>query len=255
MMTKTSKAPDAAGAASSVAGDVLELDKVTCRFTDGGTTVTALDDVTLAVGAGELVAVMGPSGSGKSTLVHVGCGLVVPTSGVVQVCGRVSPDQRSWWTAARRQVIGVVHQRLNLLPTLSALDNVALPLRLDGMRQDRARSEAVQRLTQVGLDGLAHQRADRLSMGQQQLVAIARAIAGDRRLLLADEPTAALDTVAAEHVVELLAALSSQLGLGVLLVTHDSRLASWADRVLVFRDGRILDEVAASATPPEAVVR
>jgi putative ABC transport system ATP-binding protein len=229
--------------------DVLELDKVTCRFGDGGTTVTALDDVTLAVAPGELVAVMGPSGSGKSTLVHVGCGLVVPTSGVVQVAGEVSTKARSWWTAARRQVIGVVHQRLNLLPTLSALDNVALPLRLDGVGQGRARAEAVQRLAQVGVDALAGLRADRLSMGQQQLVAIARAIAGDRQLLLADEPTAALDTVMAEQVVELLAGLASQHGLGVLMVTHDSRLASWADRVLVLRDGRIVDEVASSLPP------
>lgn len=252
MTTKTSGTPGAAEAAGAA---LLELDRVTCRFTDGGTTVTALDDLTLAVRAGELVAVMGPSGSGKSTLVHVGCGLVAPTSGVVQVCGEVSPEQRSWWTAARRQVIGVVHQRLNLLPTLSALDNVALPLRLDGVRQDRARAEAVQRLAQVGIDGLTHQRADRLSMGQQQLVAIARAIAGDRRLLLADEPTAALDTVAAEQVVELLGVLSSQLGLGVLLVTHDSRLASWADRVLVLRDGRVLDEIPSDEATPGAVVR
>ena len=257
MTTSTSKTPAAPSAASTPTtsagpADVLELDRVTCHFTDGTTTVTALDDVTLAVGAGELLAVMGPSGSGKSTLLHVACGLVTPVSGVVQVCGEASPERRNWWTAARRQVIGVVHQRLNLLPTLTALDNVALPLRLDGVRQDRARAEALQRLAQVGVDALANQRADRPSMGQQQLVAIARAIAGDRRVLLADEPTAALDTVMAEQVVELLAALSSQLGLGVLLVTHDSRLASWADRVLVLRDGRILDEVA-PATPGEAV--
>jgi putative ABC transport system ATP-binding protein len=178
---------------------------------------------------------------------------------VVQVAGEVSTGTRAWWTAARRQVIGVVHQRLNLLPTLSALDNVALPLRLDGVRQARARAEAVQRLAQVGVEALAYQRADRLSMGQQQLVAIARAIAGGRRLLLADEPTAALDTVTAEQVVELLAALAAQHGLGVLMVTHDSRLASWADRVLVLRDGRIVDEVTSPVSPPppapEAAVR
>jgi putative ABC transport system ATP-binding protein len=239
---------------ATTARDVLELDRVTCRFSDGGSTVTALDDVTMAVGSGELVAVMGPSGSGKSTLVHVACGLVAPSSGVVQVAGEVSTGARAWWTAARRQVIGVVHQRLNLLPTLSALDNVALPLRLDGVGQGRARAEAVQRLAQVGVDTLAHQRADRLSMGQQQLVAIARAIAGSRRLLLADEPTAALDTVTAEQVVELLAALAAEHGLGVLMVTHDSRLASWADRVLVLRDGHVVDEVTSpsSPTPPPA---
>jgi putative ABC transport system ATP-binding protein len=159
----------------------------------------------------------------------------------------------------------VVHQRLNLLPTLSALDNVALPLRLDGVTRERARVEALQRLAQVGVDALAYQRADRLSTGQQQLVAIARAIAGDRRLLLADEPTAALDTVMAEQVVELLAALATQHGLGVLMVTHDSRLASWADRVMILRDGRIVDEVGsapsvspappASTSQPEAAAR
>jgi putative ABC transport system ATP-binding protein len=250
-MTARTAGPTAAGATAATGtnatADVLELDRVTCRFTDGGTTVTALDDVTLAVGAGELVAVMGPSGSGKSTLVHVACGLVVPTTGVVQVCGLVSTERHNWWTAARRQVVGVVHQRFNLLPTLSALDNVALPLRLDGQRPDRARADALRRLAQVGVDALAHQRADRLSTGQQQLVAIARAMVGERRLVLADEPTAALDTVLAEQVVELLAALAAQHGVAVLMVTHDSRLASWADRVLVLRDGRLVDEVSSPA--------
>jgi putative ABC transport system ATP-binding protein len=150
-------------------------------------------------------------------------------------------------------VIGVVHQRLNLLPTLSALEDVALPLRLAGMAPASARAQAAAALTEVGAADLGDQRADRLSIGQQQLVAIARAATGERKLVLADEPTAALDTVSAERVVELLASLAGR-GVGVLMVTHDSRLASWADRVLVLRDGRVVDEVSAEAEP-EAVVR
>jgi putative ABC transport system ATP-binding protein len=228
---------------------VLELDRVICRYDDGGTPLTALDQVTLAVGAGELVAVMGPSGSGKSTLLNVACGLVRPTYGVVGLVGVVCDKSPAWWTAARRQVIGVVHQRLNLVPTLTALDNVALPLRLDGRGRAQARSEAAERLAEVGAADLAGTRADRLSIGQQQLVAIARALVGDRRLLLADEPTAALDTVTAERIVELLSRLAGQ-GLAVLMATHDSRLASWADRVVVLRDGRIVDEVTASPPSP-----
>jgi putative ABC transport system ATP-binding protein len=149
-------------------------------------------------------------------------------------------------------VIGFVHQRLNLVPTLTALDNVALPLRLDGVGRARARAEAAERLAEVGAGDLAGKRADRLSIGQQQLVAIARALVGERRLLLADEPTAALDTVMAERVVELLARLAGQGGLGVLMATHDSRLASWADRVVVLRDGRIVDEVAPTPGAPPA---
>ena len=210
----------------------------------------ALRGADLALEPGSWTSVMGPSGSGKSTLLHVMAGLLEPSGGAVMIGAdditRLPAPERA---QRRRRLIGVVLQRDNLHPLLDVAGNVALPLRLDGVRPDRARAEAVQRLAQVGVDGLAHQRADRLSMGQQQLVAIARAIAGDRRLLLADEPTAALDTVTAEQVVELLAALASQLGIGVLMVTHDSRLASWADRVLVLRDGRVLDEVASSSRP------
>jgi putative ABC transport system ATP-binding protein len=196
------------------------------------------------------VAVVGPSGSGKSTLVHVACGLRPASPGVVVVDGKPAPpwsEAREWWNVARRDVIGVVHQRLNLMPGLTALDNVALPLRLAGTGATRARAQAGERLEEVGAGDLATVRADRLSIGQQQLVATARAVAGDRKVVLADEPTAALDTVRAEQVVELLGDQARQRGVGVLMVTHDSRLASWADRVLVLRDGHIVDEVA----PPD----
>ncbi|HEX8805111.1 MAG TPA: ATP-binding cassette domain-containing protein, partial [Acidimicrobiales bacterium] len=135
---------------------VLELDGVTCRFGDGRATATALDGVSLAVRPGELVAVMGPSGSGKSTLVHVACGLVAPTAGTVRIGGEAPGRRpRRWWTAVRRTTVGVVHQRLNLLPGLTALDNVALPLRLDGRRVSASRREAAERLTQVGAAALA----------------------------------------------------------------------------------------------------
>jgi putative ABC transport system ATP-binding protein len=175
----------------------------------------------------------------------------------VRVGGDAPPARgaRRWWVDARRTSVAVVHQRLNLLPTLTARDNVALPLRLDGWSRAAARAEADGRLAAVGAADLADLRADVLSSGQQQLVAVARGVAGGRRLLLADEPTAALDTVAAERVVELLAGLAAG-GLGVLLVTHDSRLAAWADRVVVLRDGRAVDTVTAEpgpTAPPAAV--
>jgi putative ABC transport system ATP-binding protein len=230
---------------------VLELMGATCRLVDGERTVAALDEVSLTVDAGEVVAVVGPSGSGKSTLVHVACGLRPASPGVVVVDGEPAPpwaEAREWWNVARRDLIGVVHQRLNLVPGLSALDNVALPLRLAGSGAAAARRQAGERLGDVGAGDLATVRADRLSIGQQQLVAMARAVAGDRKVVLADEPTAALDTVRAEQVVELLGDQAQRRGVGVLMVTHDSRLASWADRVLVLRDGHVVDEVAPEAS-------
>lgn len=223
---------------------LLELTEVTCRFTDGGRAVTALDGVSLAVGGGEMVAVMGPSGSGKSTLVHVACGLVAPTEGTVAVLGqRAEPRHaRRWWADMRCRHIGVVHQRLNLVPGMDALANVALPLRLAGAGERRARATARAALAEAGVAEVAPVRSERLSVGEQQRVALARAIVGDRRVVLADEPTAALDTVAAEGIAELLADLA-RAGRAVLMVTHDSRLASWADRAVILRDGAVVDRV------------
>lgn len=223
----------------------LELEAVTCRYERGPRAVTALDDLSLAVTVGELVAVMGPSGSGKSTLVHVSCGLVRPSLGAVRVGGQSAPyPGRRWWAQRRRREVGVVHQRLNLVPGLSALENVALPLELDGWRQTDAGAAASRALEEAGAADLAGLQPPDLSMGEQQRVAVARAIVGDRPLVLADEPTAALDSAGAETVVQLLADLA-HVGRAVLLVTHDSRLASWADRVVVLRDGRVVDAVGA----------
>jgi putative ABC transport system ATP-binding protein len=237
---------------------MLDLSGITCCFADsGGHVVTALDDVSLGVDRGRMVAVMGPSGSGKSTLLHVACGLVLASRGTVRIAGEAPPrwsarrrlavrpgghDLQRWWARQRREAIGVVHQRLNLVPALRAVDNVALPLRLDGADRPAARKVALAALAEVGAAELADSDVDRLSTGQQQRVALARAIVGDRSLVLADEPTASLDTVGAEQIAELLARLAAG-GRAVLMVTHDSRLATWADEVLVLRDGRIVDRV------------
>jgi putative ABC transport system ATP-binding protein len=224
---------------------VLELEQIICRHADGRREVAALDDVSLTVHAGELVAVMGPSGSGKSTLVHVSCGLVAPTSGTIRIAGESVPYiSRPWWAKRRRRDVGVVHQRLNLVPGLTALDNVALPLELDGWSVAIARAAAHRALDEAGADDLAGLPSRDLSLGEQQRVAIARAIVGERTLVLADEPTAALDSAGAEAVVRLLADLA-HAGRAVLLVTHDSRLAAWADRLVVLRDGRIVDSIGA----------
>ena len=236
---------------------MLELAAVTCRHADGRREVTALDDVSLSVAAGELVAVMGPSGSGKSTLVHASCGLVTPSSGAIRIAGEPVPFvARPWWAKRRRRDVGVVHQRLNLVPGLTALENVALPIELDGWPVAVARDAARRALAEVGADGWAGLRSRELSLGEQQRVAVARAAVGDRRLVLADEPTAALDSAGAESIVRLLADLA-HAGRAVLFVTHDSRLAAWADRVVVLRDGRIVDSVGpqrAGAGPATAPV-
>jgi putative ABC transport system ATP-binding protein len=245
------------------ADPVLELSGITCTFDDGGSVVTALDDVFLTLRRGHMLAVMGPSGSGKSTLLHVACGLVVPTSGRLSVLGEQPPrswsrrklqigaggrELRLWWAHLRRQSIGVVHQRLNLMPALSALDNVALPLRLAGTSRAAADAAARRALDEVDAGDLARVHIDRLSTGQQQRIALARAIVGDRTLILADEPTAALDTVGAEQITDLLAHLASH-GRAVLMVTHDGRLASWADDVVVLRDGQVVDRVQPEPAP------
>lgn len=232
---------------------ILQLDAVSCAFPDGGTTRTVLDQIDLRVDAGEMVAVMGPSGSGKSTLVNLACGLVAPSSGTVSISGAQPPLwSQAWWAGQRRRHIGVVHQRHSLIDGFTASENVALPLELDGTPSGLARELAAAALHAVGVADLADRDVESLSVGQQQLITVARGIVGDRPLLLTDEPTAALDSNTAEHVVRLLATLAHQ-GRAVLLVTHDSRLASWADRIVTLRDGHIVDRVHASSPVTPAV--
>ena len=220
---------------------VLELTGVCRTHGSGNATVHALRGLTIAVRAGELVAVMGPSGSGKSTLLHLAGGLDSPTEGEVVVEGqRLGSLNRRQLSQVRRQSIGYVFQELNLLASLTAAENVALPLELDGTGVRQARRLALAALAEVGLDGVGPRFPDEMSGGQQQRVAIARALVGDRRLVLADEPTGALDSQTGESVLRLLRARVDAGAAGVL-VTHEARHAAWADRVIFLRDGVMVD--------------
>jgi putative ABC transport system ATP-binding protein len=224
----------------------LELQNVSKVYGEGPSEVAALRDVCLAVGAGELVAVMGPSGSGKSTLLTIAGSLEQPTSGEVFVAGdAVSAMSRNDRARLRRRSIGYVFQDFNLLAGLTAAENVSLPLELDGMPARLARVEGMRALEDLGLGERAARYPDELSGGERQRVAIARAAVGDRRLLLADEPSGALDSANGEAVMRLIRA-ACQRGVAGVVVTHDAQLASWADRVVFLRDGRVVDQT----TPP-----
>lgn len=222
-------------------GLVLSLQDVVRVHGSGDAAVTALDGLTATVSAGEFVAVMGPSGSGKSTLLHLAGGLDTPTSGTVRVEGTdVGALSVSGRAALRRRHIGYVFQDFNLIPTLTAAENVALPRELDGVGRKAARQEAMAALAELEVADLADRFPDEMSGGQQQRTAIARAIIGKRRLLLADEPTGALDSHTGEAVLEVLRG-RADAGSAVVLVTHDARFAAWADRVIFLRDGRVVD--------------
>ena len=220
---------------------VLQVRRAARVHGSGPTEVLALSAVDLDVGAGELVAVMGASGSGKSTLLGLAGGLDRPTSGSVVVEGTDLATLTSAQLAAlRRRSVGYVFQSFNLLPALTAAENVALPLELDGRRTRAARAAALAALEAAGVMDLADRFPDELSGGQQQRVAIARALVGDRRLLLADEPTGALDSVTGDAVLRLLRARCDD-GAAALLVTHEPRYAAWADRIVHLRDGRVVE--------------
>ena len=226
---------------------VLQLDTVTRIHGEGATAVTALRAVSFAARAGELVAVMGPSGSGKSTLLTLAGGLDAPSEGTVSVEGvdLASLGQKGR-AQLRRTSIGYVFQDFNLIPALTAAENVALPLELDGTSTAKARVAALVALDQVGISDLADRFPDEMSGGQQQRVAIARAVVGERRLILADEPTGALDTETGEDILRLLRLRCDEGAAGVL-VTHEPRHAAWADRVVFLRDGKVVDESAGSS--------
>jgi putative ABC transport system ATP-binding protein len=226
---------------------VLRLDDVTRVHGEGATEVHALRGVGFTARAGELVAVMGPSGSGKSTLLTIAGGLDEPTSGTVSVEGTVLGELGNAGRARmRRTSIGYVFQDFNLIPALTAAENVALPRELDGERTRAARQLALAALEEVGIVDLADRFPDEMSGGQQQRVAIARAIVGERRLILADEPTGALDTDTGEEILRLLRSRCDAGAAGVL-VTHEARHAAWADRVVFIRDGLIVDESGADS--------
>jgi putative ABC transport system ATP-binding protein len=221
---------------------VLEIDDVTRVHGAGPTEVVALRAVSFRADAGELVAVMGPSGSGKSTLLTLAGGLDSPTSGAVRVEGTdLGALGHRGRAALRRTSVGYVFQDFNLIPALTAIENVALPRELDGAGTRSARRAALAALEEVGIGDLAARFPDEMSGGQQQRVAIARAIVGARRLILADEPTGALDSETGEDILRLIRARCDAGAAGVL-VTHEARHAAWADRVVFLRDGVIVDE-------------
>jgi putative ABC transport system ATP-binding protein len=225
---------------------LLRLDGVSMQYGKGETAVTALSGVDLSIQAGELVAVMGASGSGKSTLLTIAGGLTTPTSGEVIIEDTwLSTMSPSGIAALRRRTLGFVFQDFNLVPALTAVENVSLPLELDGWKHRKARSAALDALNSVELSDRADHYPDDLSGGQQQRVAIARAVVGTRRIILADEPTGALDSTTGELVLRMLRR-RVDAGAGGILVTHDARHAAWADRIVFVRDGRIIDERAHS---------
>jgi putative ABC transport system ATP-binding protein len=227
----------------------LELRNVSKSYAAGSTLVHALIGASLSVERGNLVAVMGPSGSGKSSLLAIAGSLEEPTSGEVLIDGK-SLASMSYNDKARlrRRMIGYVFQDFNLLAGLTALENVALPLELDDLSPRKARIAAMAALENIGIAERAAHFPDELSGGERQRVAIARAVVGERHLLLADEPSGALDSANGDAVMKMIRRACKQ-GIAAVIVTHDAHLASWADRVIFLKDGRIIDQ---TVPPPSA---
>ena len=224
--------------------NVVETDNLTRIFGSGAAQVTALDHVSLQVETGEFVAVMGPSGCGKSTLLHLVGGLDRPTEGLVKIEGQdLSALDDDDLTDLRRQRIGFIFQFFNLIPTLDALDNTALPLVLGGMKPTGAQSRAAEWLEKLEVAERSKHRPEELSGGERQRIAIARALVTEPSLILADEPTGNLDSGAATDFVTLLRETVDRWERSILLVTHDERISSYADRVLRMKDGRITNEM------------
>lgn len=246
MNPAASATTSAAPSESEATAPALELRTVSRIHGEGAREVCALDGVDLTVMPGEFVAVMGPSGSGKSTLLNLAGGLDAPSSGEVLVEGTplstLNPKQQA---QLRRRSVGYVFQDFNLLPGLTAAENVAFPLELDGWSWRVARKAATQVLEQCGIAELADRRPEDMSGGQAQRVAIARALVGPRRLLLADEPTGALDSETGTAVLELLRVRADE-GAAVVMVTHEARFAGWADRTIYLRDGHISGQTGPS---------
>lgn len=227
----------------------LELRDVSKTYGEGPTEVTALESINLSVDRGSLVAVMGPSGSGKSTLLTIAGSLEDPTTGDVLIDGsRLSKMSHNAKARLRRRTIGYVFQEFNLLAGLTAVENVSLPLELDGTSARKAQMAGLAALENLGLADRAKHYPDQLSGGERQRVAIARAVVGERQLMLADEPSGALDSANSEAVMRMILA-ACKGGVAAVVVTHDAQLASWADRVVFIRDGRIVDQTLPPPSP------
>lgn len=230
---------------------MLELRHVSKIYGEGTTEVDAISDIDLAVDRGSLVAIMGPSGSGKSTLLTIAGTLESPTTGDVMIDGsNVVGMSRNDKARLRRRTIGYVFQDFNLLAGLTAAENVSLPLELDGVPMKKARVQAMAALEELGLSDRSESYPDQLSGGERQRVAIARAVVGERGLLLADEPSGALDSLNGEAVMRMILAACHN-GVAALVVTHDAKLASWADRVVFLRDGKAVDETLPPQGPED----
>jgi putative ABC transport system ATP-binding protein len=227
----------------------LEMRYVTKVYGEGLNQVHALSDINLSVDEGSLVAVMGASGSGKSTLLTIAGSLEEATSGDVLIGGiALSSMSRNDKARMRRRSVGFVFQDYNLLAGLSAVENVSLPLELDGLTAKKARAVGLAALVELGLKDRASSYPDQLSGGERQRVSIARAVVGERRLLLADEPSGALDSANGEAVMRLVLA-ACRRGVAAVVVTHDAQLASWADRVVFLRDGHVVDQTMPPSGP------
>lgn len=226
---------------------VLEIENLTKQYGEGDLSVVALGGMSASIQKGEFVAVMGPSGCGKSTLLHLAGGLDRPSSGRVSIEGvDLSKMKDGDLSVLRRRKIGFIFQFFNLMPILSAVENAALPLTLDGVPSAEAYVRARAWLQKVGLGNRMENRPDQLSGGQQQRVAIARALVSDPALVLADEPTGNLDSKSSEELAALLRQVAGTWGRSVLMVTHDARIAAYADRILFMKDGHLVDETRLS---------
>ncbi len=223
---------------------VLEANAVKKEYQMGEVTVSALAGVSLTVNKGEFVAIMGPSGSGKSTLLHLLGGLDGPSDGEITLAGQpLSKLSDNAITLVRRRKVGFIFQFYNLLPTLTAEENIGLPLLIDGQNLDRHRDRLDRLLALVGLTDRRHHKPDQLSGGQQQRVAIARAFVNDPEIVLADEPTGNLDSKSGTAILELLRRTCDELGATIAMVSHDPRAASYADRVVFIKDGKLVKEL------------
>jgi putative ABC transport system ATP-binding protein len=225
---------------------MIELKNVHKVYPMGEVSVPALRGINLTIHPGEFVAIMGPSGSGKSTLMHLlGC-LDLPSDGVVQLDGKdITKLDEDTLAQIRGKKVGFVFQTFNLIPTLTAQENVELPLFFQGVPREKRRARAAELLRKVGLDGRLHHKPAQLSGGERQRVAIARALANDPEIILADEPTGNLDSESGKAILELLAQLHRE-GKTIILVTHNPEAAAYAQRIVRIRDGRLVEEVAAN---------